>query len=502
METREFQVRLAPDDTRTVSGIAVPWNQTADLGGFQERWQRGSVELPAEGMKLLWQHKEPIGIVTRGEDTDEGFHITARISDTPRGNEVHTLLRDGVLDKFSIGFEPVAAERDADGVVVRTKVIGRETSVVMFPAFDNASVLAVREAEPDTKEAPVESNSNDVLELREQVQDLDRRMAVISENGPVADSTPQFRSFGEFVHAVATGKEDAVEMVRAFGNSVAGATVAVPDPIVKNAWVSDVIRLVDLGRPTLNAFRRDPLPPEGMNVEWPQVKTNTIDVAKQDAEADYLNFGKLTLESKTSPVETYGGYTAMSRQAIERSSLNYLDTVFRAFAIAYAKQTNAAVVAALSAGTGYGTATAANTAKGWIDALTDASVSIYEGTGMRPEFILCATDVFKKVVGLMDATGGRPVVAAGNPSNNLGTANIPGLSANLLGVPLLLDPALAAGACFIANSEGLVTYESGGAPFRLSNEDNMNLTKEFSVYGYLSNAIPMPKAIVKVTASA
>jgi uncharacterized protein len=500
METREFEVRLAPEEERTVTGIAVPWDTPRDVGGYREMWKRGSVTLPEGGMKLLWQHKEPIGVVTRTADTDEGFVIEARISDTPRGNEVHTLLRDGVLNKFSIGFQPVEDSVE-DGVVVRTKAVGWETSVVMFPAFDTASVLAVREADTDDKEINMENTSTDVSDLREQVADLDRRMAVITDLAPSGDVAPQFRSFGQFVHAVVTGNEDAIEMTRAFGNSVAGATAAAPDPIVNNAWVSDVVRLVDLGRPTLNAFRRDPLPPEGMNVEWPEVKANTIDVAKQAAEADYLKFGKLTLEGKTSPVETFGGYTAMSRQAIERSSFNYLDTAFRAMAIAYAKQSNAKVAADLIAGTGYGTATAANTAKGWIDALTDAAISIYTGTGLAPEFILCASDVYKKIVGLMDATGGRPVVAAGNPSNNVGTANIPALNANLLGVPVILDVALTAGTVFIANREGLVTYESGGAPFRLSNEDNMNLTKEFSVYGYIAVGIPMPKAIVKVTAS-
>ena len=506
METREFEVRLDSVEERTVSGIAVPYGDTIDLGGIKERFERGAFIDPTD-VKLFYGHKEPIGKVVRGEDTDSGYMIEAVISDTERGNEVHTLLRDGVLNKFSVGFEPLVDERDDDGVVVRKQARLREVSVVAFPAYENASVLSVREAEPTVeKEAPVEETQNtDVAELRSVVEDMDRRLAVLSEDREIAVPTTQFRSFGEFVHAVATGNEDALAMTRAFAGGVAGATVAGKDPISNDQWVSEVVRLVDLGRPTLNAFRQAPLPAEGMNIEWPAVKTNTIDVQEQAAEADVLHFGKISLESKTSPVKTFGGYTSMSRQAIERSSFGYLDVAFRAMAIAYSKMTNAQTVATLGAATGVGTGpvggtVAAATAKQLFGVVADASLDIYTKSGLRPNFILASGDVYKAIAVLFD-TMDRPLVAAGSPSNSAGSANIPALTGSLAGLPVIVDTALPAGSMYIANSEGLVTYQSGGAPYRLADEDVTNLTKEFSIYGYLAHAVPMPEAIFKATFS-
>ena len=513
METREFEVRAVDGEDRIIEGIAVPYHDTIDVGGvYRERFQRGVFGF-VSGVKLLYQHKEPIGRVDGYEDSEDGLRIRARISHTPRGDEVYTLLRDGVLDHFSVGFIPVEETRDEDGTVVRTKANLKEVSVVAFPAYQNATVTAVRNEpeptipieDPTIQEDPVEQSTPAVdVEAREQLADLERRMAVISI--PTSgDSVPQFRSQAEFVRALAQGDDKAADLyaqlqTRAFAGGVAGATVSAPDPILKNSWVSDSVRLLDFGRPTMNAFRIAALPADGMTIEWPEVATDSIQVAQQAAEADNLTYGKISLRSKTSPVNTYGGYATMSRQAIERSSLNYLDVVLRAQTIHYAKATNAAVVTSLNGLTGTGTTTAAATSAGWIGAIADASAHIFVTSGLRPEFILCSVDVFKKIVKLVDGTD-RGAVAAANPQNNTGTANIPGLSATVMGLPVIVDPALASPACYVANSEAFVSYESSGAPMRLQDSDVVNLTSEFSVYGYLALATPIPGAIVKVTAS-
>ena len=499
METREFEVRLAQGEERTITGIAVPYEQVIDLGGYREKFVRGAFG-DISDVKLFAGHKEPIGKVTRGYDTDEGFVIEATISDTPRGNEYRTLLRDDVLNKMSVGFEDVESE-ERDGVTVRTKARLREVSIVAFPAYENASVLTVREADPTIKETPMENTSIDI-EARGRLDDLERNIALIAERETPAPASvmPNYRSFGAFVSAVAQGDEDALALTRAFAGGVVGATVAAPDPITNNAWVSEVVRLVDLGRPTMNAFRRDGLPDEGMNIEWPQVKTDGIKVETQAAEADVLAFGKITLESKTSPVLTKGGYTAMSRQAIERSSFGYLDVVFRAMAIHYAKETNKQAVTDLLAVTGTSTANliAAPKAADWLGLVADAAIAVYTNTGLGLDFILVSPDQYKRIAIAVDGSD-RPLLATPNPVNNIGSANVAGLTASLGGLPVYMDPALPAKSLFLANREGFVTYESGGAPWRLADEDITNLTKEFSIYGYMADASPMPKAICKVT---
>ncbi|NDH88617.1 MAG: HK97 family phage prohead protease, partial [Actinobacteria bacterium] len=129
IETRSFTVELDDLEERTVIGRAVPYDQPTDVGGYKESFVRGAFGAIKKNLPLLYQHNEPVGKITATRDADDGLHISARLSETPRGEEVLTLLRDGVLDSFSIGFQPKQSKRQ-DGVTVRTGAVLREVSVV------------------------------------------------------------------------------------------------------------------------------------------------------------------------------------------------------------------------------------------------------------------------------------------------------------------------------------------------------------------------------------
>jgi len=490
-----FEIRNQDNEQRTISGVAVPYGDTIKVGGIEERFERGSIT-DIEGVKLFSQHKDPIGLVTRGEETEDGFLIEARISETAKGEETLTLLKDGVLNKLSVGFSPVK-DRKEDGVIVREEVKLKEVSVVAFPAYSNADVLSVREdapAETNTLEITMETN-NDMVEVREELDTLSREIASLREAAPVVSAAPSWNSYGDFVKAVVRGDEEAVEMTRAYAGAVVSADG--PDSIGRDAWVNESLLLVDHGRPSLNAFRRAGLPEAGLNIDFPAVKANTIATDVQASQGDTLTFGKLSLETKTTPVKTIGGWTDVSRQTIERSSVAYLSEVFRAMSLAYGKQTNDLFIENLDAGTYTTLSAVATTAEGVTGAVADASIDIYSNAGGRPEFILASTDVWKTLVTLF-AEDGRPIVGGNAPVNNIGTSNLPTLSANLFGLEVIVDPALDAGTLYIANSNAITTWESGGAPYRLSDEDITNLTNQFSVYGYVAYGTIYPEMIVKV----
>ncbi len=490
-----FEIREKDDEKRTITGVAVPYDQTIKVGGIQEKFERGSIP-SIEDVKLFSQHKDPIGIITKGEETEDGFVIEARISETPKGEETLTLLRDGVLSKLSVGFAPVK-DRKEDGVIVREEVMLKEVSVVAFPAYSNADVLSVREDAPantNSLEQTME-NTDTNIEVREEIDALSREIAQMREAAPVVAPAPSYNSFGEFVKAVVRGDEQAMEMTRAYAGGV--LTDAGPDSIGRDAWVNEALLLVDHGRPSLNAFRRAGLPEAGLNVDFPAVKANTIAAGTQATQGETLTFGKLSLETKTTPVKTIGGWTDVSRQTIERSSVAYLSEVFRAMSLAYGKQTNELFIDNLDAGT-YTTLTGVVAdAEGVTGAVADASIDIYANAGGRPEVILASTDVWKTLVTLF-AEDGRPIVGGNAPVNNIGTSNIPQMSANLFGLNVVVDPALDEGTLYIANSNAITTWESGGAPFRLSDEDITNLTNQFSVYGYVAYGTIYPEMVVKV----
>ena len=503
MITREFQARLDTLEERTIVGLAVPYGQEIELmGNMKERFEPGAID-GVEDVKLFYGHEEPIGKVIEGRDTPEGYEIVARISDTPRGNEVYTLLQDDVLNRFSVGFFPVVDRKEGQ-TIVRELVDLKEVSVVPFPAFEGAKITEVRsEAEPQAEpadETPIETESEtmsenielDVRSVQDEVAEL-RRVVEAGKAVEIASpATHKFRSQGQFAKALLNGDEDAKALAR--DASTSADTVALP------GFLGYIDNLIDTNRPTLSAFSRAALPAAGLTVEYAQVSANTIDVDVQSPENEELAFGNLSIDSVSANVVTYGGYTSMSKQTIQRSSVNYLDTALRALSIAYANTTNQAVVTLVESQNYSGKTfdVSALTSEALIGGIADASAFIFKETGLRPEAIMVGTGAYKK---LLQAAGedGRPVVLVnGAGVNNIGSANIPGLSGQLFGLPIIVDPAMGTNLGYMANSAAIQTLESPGAPVRLSADDITTLTDSISVYGYMAITIPFADALVKL----
>jgi HK97 family phage prohead protease len=501
MITREFQARLVETEERTIVGLAVPYGQEIDLtGNLKERFEAGAIE-SVEDVKLFYGHEEPIGKVLEGRDTEEGYEIVARISDTVRGNEVYTLLQDGVLNRFSVGFFPVKDRKEGQ-TIVRELVDLKEVSVVPFPAFEGAKITEVRsesetEEVEEVAETPNETESEtmenielDVRTVQDEVAELRRVIEAGQSVETAAPSTHKFRSQGEFAKALVTGDADAVQLAR--DASTSADTVALP------GFIGYIDNLIDTNRPTLSAFSRAALPAAGLTVEYAQVSSNTIAVGVQSPENEELSFGNLVIDSVSANVVTYGGYTSMSKQTIQRSSVNYLDTALSALSIAYANTTNKAVVDLVEAQdyTGKRWDVSAGTSEALIGGLADASSYIFKETGLRPEAIMCGTGAYKFLLQVAGEDGRPVVLVNGAGVNNIGSANIPGLSGQLFGLPVIVDPQIATNRCFVANSAAIQTLESAGAPVRLSADDITTLTDSISVYGYMAITMPFSDALV------
>jgi HK97 family phage prohead protease/HK97 family phage major capsid protein len=504
LETRSFEVRLEAD-TREIVGIAVPYGQRADIGGvYEEEFAPGAIR-SVEDVKLFWQHSEAIGKVVSGRDTEDGFEIRAVISSTPRGDEAYTLLKDNVINKFSVGFVPVEQTREGN-VITRTLVDLREVSVVNWPAFSLASISEVREEQPvaevvadsiRTKETHMSENMEmDVRTVQDEVAEIRRELELVKTPTIATNAfETKFRSQGEYAKALVSGDPDAVELFR--------ATSA--DAALRPAFVGYINNLINSGRPTLSAFNIQALPATGLSIEYAQVNTNTIAIGKQTTENTALSTGDVALTTVSVPVATYGGFTNISKQAIERSTVNYLDVAFQAMSLAYAKKMNVDFIAAIATISFAGAKTvdaSALTAAAVMGAIADGAAKIYNDTGLLPEFIVAGVTAYKRLVSIVD-TAGRPVVSqVGDGSNTIGGSNIPGLQGSILGIPIVVDPALGASLAYMANSAALTTYESAGTPTRLSSTDVTKLQDTYSVYGYAAFAVPFSGAIIKINTGA
>jgi hypothetical protein len=341
-------------------------------------------------------------------------------------------------------------------------------------------------------------SENMELEVRS-VQDEVAELRRVVEAG-LAPKTPavvggEIRSQGELAKALIKGDDDAKALVRTASTS---ADAAIIPP-----FVGYLDTLINTNRPTLSAFSRGTLPASGLQVEYVEIDSNTLAVDEQASENTALEEGNLTFEVKTVDIKTYGGFSSMSRQYIERATIDTLNQVFQGLTIAYANATNKVVVDAIQAlnytGKNFQAHTDASTvAKG----IAEGSAYIFENTGLRPNVILAGTTAYVNLVSV-GATDGRLNFATGGDSFNMvGNANIPGLSGSLFGLPIVVDPALGDTYCFMANSAALTSWESAGAPVRLTAGDITTLTDDVSVYGYMAVAVQRPAAIVALNTAA
>jgi hypothetical protein len=142
------------------------------------------------------------------------------------------------------------------------------------------------------------------------------------------------------------------------------------------------------------------------------------------------------------------------------------------------------------------------TAAAVMGGIADGAAYIYNATGLSPEFIVAGVTAYKRLVSIVDVNG-RPVVSqVGDGQNSIGGSNIPGLQGSILGLPIVVDPALDAKTAYLAHSAALTTYESAGTPTRLSDTDVTKLQDTYSVYGYAAFAVPFAGAIVKLNTGA
>lgn len=491
LQTREVAIREVASDERTFTGLAVPWDDEIEIGGLRESFAPGSVRA-AENVLVLYRHGDPIGRVTDYRDTPEGWEVTGRLSTTPAAEEAYTLLRDGVIDRMSIGFEPVAHEdtRDADGVTTirHTEALVREVSLVPFPAYDRAAVTQVR-AQTEPQEAPTMTTTTidpQITELRENLEALERRVEVTLDQTPTT-TAPEFRSYGDYVKRVASGEEVAL---RAY----AGATTG--DAVVKDAWLGSLVRILAEKQRVKNLFTTGTLPATGMGVEYAVLASDTTQVAEQLAEGDDLLFGKVAIDIASAPVKTFGGWSSLSRQAIERSNVGILDTTFTAMAVKYARAVELYARTVLAAGVAAADPLTVDlsTQDGVIEAILDV-VEEFDERDMTLTGLLVSKDVFLGLVAV-PATD-RILQVSGAPTDKTGTVTISSAEAGLAGVKVTLLPSAAPGTKVAYDAAAIKTLESGG-PLRLQDENVVNLTRDFSVYGYAASFVQQPAGLLRL----
>lgn len=526
LQTRDFKIAPTPeadgtdDAPRTVRGLAVPYNTEIELiPGYFETIAPGALAPRAEtdtSLKLVYRHDEPIGLITAATETDAGIEIEARFSDTQTARDAYQLVRDGVIDRLSIGFAPLETTCTEDERGTHTTITSlalREVSLVPFPAYQTAAITEVRTQPTATPERnnPTMTDTTEYA-LAADLDNLRADLTAMEQRAALAEKTPATRAAdtrtpGEAIKALVTDEAYRAEIAdlqtRAFNGtkSSADATMVVPE------WIKDLTRLVDKPNVLAALFSTGSLPADGMELDFTELATNTLRVDELLDEGDDLQMGKVTTKKRSVPIRTFGGYTELTLQAIERTRINLLDTHLRGMAIA-AGQASAAYFAGQFAAAvktqdanKLAISKAAN-ALNWADIsglIIDAAAK-YADEGLTLDGLVVDKATFKALSGLTGSDG-RPLMrAAENPANTIGTVDAKGLTGVILDVPVTCNLRATVGSLGTGivgafyNRDAMRSYET--PLVQLQDENIINLSRQFSVYRYGAVAAEIPTGLV------
>lgn len=518
MQTRRINVdgiELREDtegDGLTLAGVAVPFGVEYELcDGYREVIDP-TCEFGERTVKLAREHGELIGRITEQTREPDGLHITARIADTPQGREVADLVREGVYDAFSIGFKPISnnVEQRDDGVTVvhRTAVELFEVSVTGIPAYTGAQITGQRHIDPDNQEGTTMTDTTtELAQLRDEMHDelraIKSSLAHIDDTVKPAPAGAAYRTAGDYLKALAAGDEQAREFMTATRD-----LITTDDTGDNVTWIADDLKLIQLRRKVMGLLTHASLPPKGMTMEYNVVATDTTATAKQANEGDALTFGKVTFGTKTADINTYGGYTTLSRQTIERSTVAVLNTALRALTNSYAKATELAVRAELyalikaqrDAASNANKIDAAKTAAAmtpndWASLILDAA-ELTDERNTSLGTLAVSKDVAKALIALTD-TGSRFLDISGKGNDTLGSFDLTGVVGDLMRVPVHILPGAEANTAVFLDPSAVTVWESGG-PTQLTDGDAIHLTESYSVYGYMAVGATDPNAMLPI----
>ena len=489
-------ITAADAESRIIAGRIVSWNAEGNTSAGRTMFEPDSITM-AKNTKLVLQHDttRPLGKLMSWEQDATGITAEFKIAKTTAGNDALEEAATGLRSDFSVGVD-VQAWDNKDGVMAISASNLIEVSLVTDGAIPGAEVAKV--AAEDTQVSETTQEETQSTTEGEQVSDT-----TVPEVAPAAETVEAAKVevkaatapyISTTVRNPIVDKASYLEhSVRAsLGNETSKMYVAAAADTTDNAGLVPTRQLTEVingisnaDRPAIDSISRGALPDAGMTFEIPKITVApTVAAASEggtpsetDQNAEFVSVS----------VSKYIGQQTFSLELLDRSSPAFFAELVRQMEFAYAKATDAAVLAALVAGGtdgGNRTVSAANIA----DFVSDAAVSIYKGTLGFAQNIIVSPEQWGALMGLVDGSN-RPVFQQTiNPQNAGGDLTATGVRGNLLGLNLRVDRNMTTGSgvgdntMIVVNPDAYTWYESP----RLSLQSNLISTGQVQVgyYGY------------------
>ncbi len=501
----EFTARIADYAEGSFTARLVPFHETSRDG--RSEFVRGSLS-SSGSIPLTIDHGDSVldrvGVLERFFETADGAYGDFQLADTPKAQELRSLMMQGAVTDVSVG---VRVESHNDGLMVGQL---DHVSLVSTGAFGSATnpskVLAVHteESEPAMPEA-TETVTPDVVtyddtDLRSELTLMSDKIDTLTIANVV--EPPVFKDLSEFVSTsimAGVGDADAVAKMATYALEVDNTTTAAG--VVPDFLSQEYLSIIADSRAFVNNIPQDPIGAAGMSVVYPK-KTSGPSVGVQATENLEVSSTALVIGALSVDLLTYAGANRVSNQLISRSQPGFVEILLRELAGQYASVTDtASILAAVTAADG--TAILADLgadAAATFAAFSVANAAIITGVRRPADTVWLASDRWAQLNSLVDGDG-RPllVFGANGPMNAQGQSQFNTMVAQYHGWIVRLDVDAADGTCLIGWSPSVANLEQ--APVSLSALQVDTLSTEIGIAGLQSVVIKFDTGLYTLTAA-
>lgn len=485
-------ITAADEKTRTIIGQIVPFGVSGSTSLGPVIFQEGSLHI-GDNVKVLLEHdnRRPVGKLVSTSANPAGIMGEMKISNTSAGSDVLVEAADGLRDGISVGANIIEHTVKGSTIIVHSAELV-EVSLVTSPAFDAARVTQVAASADDETETIEEIEMTETpIEVIEEVSEVEASKVNASAYG-----TPIFTAPRSPINDGASYLEHSIKAAR--GNDESRQYVmAADDSFSTNPGFNPVEYLGQVvgspqrkfGRPTIEACG-------GATAH--QFIGNTVSVAKVGTVPTVASTSEGGAPSETGMTSSFISGTATKYAGLNRLSVELLDlqgtpafyqSLIDEMAAAYAKATNAAVVAAIVAGGTQATNQTAD-ADGIIAYVATETPAAYAASGEFPMAYVGGASQWALMLGATDTTG-RPIFNAYQPQNAGGQVGPGAARGSVLGLDLYVDNAMVNttidDSAFIICPDSIAIFEQ--APRMIQVNQLGSLEVEVSMHGYLATII-------------
>ena len=499
-------IQAADTERRIISGKIMEYGAVGHTSVGAVVFELGSIQIPSPGkIKLLAQHRpdDPIGRAQSFSKDGNFLFGSFKVSSSTKGTDYLTLAAEDLVSGLSVGVEVISSQ-PTDNHLLVTSARLVEVSLVESPAFENAVVtsVAASESEAEQNETLQQTESEAVMttadettapETAAEAPVVEASRPVVSASYLVGEVRSPIKTQAQYLeHAIKAkmGNDTSRDYIRA-ADAQAKKIEAANDSFTTNPafnptqYVSSVIDTSVMSRPTIDALGgARALAPSGMTIAHPKITTNaTIGTVAEGASTAAT---QIVSSYVNATVVKLAGAQIYSTELLDRSDPSFYSAMYENCLRAYAKASDAAVIAEIVSG-GTQASTQAATIAGLQAYVAQAAPAVYAASGETATAFIAGTSVWSLLIGSLDTTG-RSIFNAASPMNANGQSTPRGLRGDMMGLDLWVDQNMVSttidDCAFIVNPMSIAVYESP----KLTLSVNVVATGEIStmLYGYFA----------------